>query len=239
MRKMKYILVGCLAVVLIISISALPFGISAIMDSTNQNESHFSNMDTIQLNLSGDPSELSEIQKLHLVGCGKTTELPENQATLTPKQVQQYIVDNLQRYEETGLISGSVADLVMVSCKPVLHYNEATTEQYNIFWIVNMSASAPSQSLELLVDDSTGAIYKINYSCDAESADENAYVDRIRAEYFASCFFDALELEYTITRADCLDNNMWTLTAACAGEENQIVIDFVFYNNGFYCEIKS
>lgn len=239
MRKLKYVLVGCLAAVLIISISVLPFGISAIIDSTNHNKSNLSDMDTIQLNLSGDPSELSAIQKLHLVGYRKTTELLEDQAILDPKQVQQYIVDNLQRYTETGLISGSVADLVMVSCKPVLHYNEAATEQYNIFWIVTMSASAPSQSLELLVDDSTGAIYKINYSCNAESADENAYVDRIRAEYFASCFFDALEIEYTITQADCLDNNMWTLTAACVGEEKQIVIDFVFYNNGFYCEIKS
>ncbi len=239
MRKMKYILVGCLAAVLIISISALPFGISAIMDSTNQNKSHLSDMDTIQLNLSGDPSELSAIQKLLLVGYGKTTELPEDQATLAPMQVQQYIVDNLQRYTDTGLMSGSVTDLVMVSCKPVLYYDEDMTEQYNIFWTVTMSASAPSQSLELLVDDSTGAIYQIDYSCDAVSADENAYVDRIRAEYFASCFFDALEIEYTITQADCLDNNMWTLTAACVGEENEIVIDFVFYYNGFYCKIKS
>lgn len=239
MRKLKYVLVGCLAAVLIISISALPFGISAIMDNTNQNKSHLRDMDTIQLNLSGDPSELSAIQKLLLVGYGKTTELPENQATLAPMQVQQYIVDNLQRYTDTGLISGSVTDLVMVSCKPVLYYDEDMTEQYNTFWTVTMSASAPSQSLELLVDDSTGAIYQIDYSCDAVSADENAFVDRIRAEYFASCFFDALEIEYTITQADCLDNKMWTLTAACAGEENEIVIDFVFYNNGFYCEIKS
>ena len=239
MRKLKYILVGCLAALLIISISALPFGISAIIDSSNHNKSQLSDMDTIQLNLIGDPSGISAIQKLRLVRYGTPTEIPEDQATLTPKQVQQYIVDNLQRYTDTGLISGSVADLVMVSCKPVLYYDEDTAEQYNIFWTVTMSASAPTQSLELLIDDSTGAIYQIEYSCDAESADENAYVDRIRAEYFASCFFDALEIEYTITNADCLDNNVWTLTAACTGEEQEIVIDFVFYSTGFYCEIKS
>lgn len=239
MSKLKYVLVGCLAAVLIISISVLPFGISAFMDRTYQNKSHFSDMDTVQLNLGGDPSELSAIQKLLLVGYGKTTELPEDQATLAPKQVQQFIVDNLQRYTEDGLISGSVNDLVMVSCKPVLYYDEDMTEQYNIFWVVAMSASAPSQSLNLLVDDSTGSIYQIAYSCDADSADENAYVDRIRAEYFASCFFDALDIEYSITRADCLDNNMWTLTAACVGEENEIIIDFVFYNSGFYCEVES
>lgn len=239
MRKLKYVLVGCLAVLLIISISALPFGISAIIDSSNHNKSQLSDMDTIQLNLIGDPSEISAIQKLRLVRYGTPTEIPEDQAVLAPKQVQQYIVDNLQRYTDTGLISGSVADLVMVSCKPVLYYDEDTAEQYNIFWTVTMSASAPTQSLELLIDDSTGAIYQIEYSCNAESADENAYVDRIRAEYFASCFFDALEIEYTITNADCLDNNVWTLTAACTGEEQEIVIDFVFYSTGFYCEIKS
>lgn len=239
MRKTKYVLVGCLAVLLIIAISVLPFGISLFMDSVEKNRPHLSYMDTVQLNLSGASSEPSAIEKLFLIGYGEPTEIPEDQATLSPKQVQQHIVDNLQRYAEAGLMSGSAADLVMVSCKPVLYYEESVTGQYNIFWSVAMSASAPNQSLDLLVDDSTGRIYRIAYSCDAESADENDYIDRIRVEYFASCFFDALEIEYNIANAECSQTNIWTLTATCADGGIEIVVDLVFNNNEFYCKIKS
>ena len=239
MRKLKYVLVGCLAAVLIISISALPFGISAIMDSTNQNKSHLSDMDTIQLNLNGDTTELSPFQKLQLVGCGAVTEVDESQALLTPAQVQQYISENLRRYTDVGLLIGEASDLKMGTCDPMLYYDTDNMEHYSIFWVVEMDASSPNQKLNVLVDDDSGAIYLLAYFCDAESATDDVSAYKIKVEHFAAYFFDALKIEYRIEDCYPSDDTTWYLSAVCSDGEQEVLIELYFYGNGFECSISS
>ena len=239
MRKMKYILVGCLAVVLIISISALPFGISAVIDSSNHNKSQLSDMDTIQLNLNGDTPELSTFQKLQLVGRGTVTAVEESQTLLTPDQVEQYILKNLQGYTDAGLLIGSGSDLKMGACTPMLYYDTNNMEHYNIFWVVEMDASSPNQKLNILVDDNSGAIYLMDYYCDAESATDDVSAYKIKAEHFATCFFDALKIEYHIKDCYLSDDTTWCLSAVCSDGEQEVLIELYFYGNGFECPVNS
>ena len=239
MRKLKYVLVGCLAAVLIISISALPFGISAIMDSSNHNKSHLSDMDTIQLNLNGDTTELSPFQKLQLVGCGVVTEVDESQALLTPDQVQQYISENLQRYTDAGLLIGEVSDLKMGTCVPMLYYDANNMEHYSVFWIVELAARSPDQRLELLVDDDTGGIYQLHYLCNAESATDDVSSYKNKVEHFATCFFDALKIEYRIEDCYPSDDTTWYLRAICSDGEQEVLVELYFFGNGFDCSISS
>lgn len=239
MRKLKYALVGCLAALLIISISALPFGISAIIDSNNHNKSQLSDMDTIQLNLNGDTTELSTFQKLQLVGHGTVTAVDESQALLTPDQVEQYILENLQRYMDAGLLIGSESDLKMGTCVPMLYYDTNNMEHFNIFWVVEMNASSPNQKLNVLVDDNSGAIYLLNYHCDAESATDDVSAYKIKVDHFATCFFDALKIEYRIKDCYLSDDTTWYLSAVCSDGEQEVLIELYFYGNGFECSVNS
>ena len=239
MRKLKCVLVGCLAAVLIISISALPFGISAIMDSTNHNKSNLSDMDTIQLNLNGEMTELAPVQKLQLVGCGASTEVAENQALHTPDQIKQLVIENLQRYTDAGLFIGDVSILEMQVCAPLLYYNIDDAEQYNIFWTVEMTDIAPEQKLELLIDDNSGAIYLIDYYCTAEAAIDSSSATKANVERLAVCFFDSLHIDYVVEDCYQSENKTWYLSAVCSDRNQEVKVELYYFGNGFYCEINS
>lgn len=234
MRKMKYIIVSTVVILLIIIISALPFGISSFLDSTTHGQSHQSNIDTIQLNIISD---LTPIQKLRLVGQGGFTPVSNNQAVLTKDQVEQYAMINLERFALAGLIDYVNADWVISTCEPVLYYDVEKAERNNIFWKVQME-SVTNQSAELLIDDYTGEMYFINYSSNVESIDEDISTSKTNVEHFATCYLGDISVEYSIVECFQSDSNGWMMTVVCSDDMGEIIIELSCSSEGLRCTIN-
>lgn len=234
MRKMKYILTSCLATVLIFLISALPFGISAMMDRANQNKSHLRDVDTIQLYLNGDATALSPFQKLRLIGLGAGSGVPETEAIHTPEQIEQFIREALQGYTDAGLLVGDVDSLEMITCATELYYNFNNEEQHNIFWTIELGVPAEAHSLRLMMDDQSGCIYWVDYYCSEEAA-----VTKAKVEQLAAFFFGALGIDYVVEDCFQMEDTTWYLSAVCSEGYREVKVELSYSENGFSCTIIS
>lgn len=234
MRKFRYVFAGCLAAVLILFISALPFGISAIMDRTNQNKSYLHDMDAIQLYLHADETVLSPFQKLRLVGLGTGSGVPETEATHTPDEIEQFVMEELKKYEDAGLLTGNADSFVMTICAPELYYNFNNEQQQNIFWSVELGVPAQGESLRLLMDDQSGSLYWVDYYCSEEAA-----VTKTKVEKLAACFFGELGIDYVVEACAQSDDSTWYLSAVCPEGYREVRVDLSYSENGFSCTINS
>lgn len=234
MRKMKYIIVSTVVILLIIIISALPFGISSFLDSTTHGQSHQSNIDTIQLNIISD---LTPIQKLRLVGQGGFTPVSNNQATLTKDKVEQYAMNNLERFTSAGLIDYADGDWVISTCEPVLYYDIEKAERNNIFWKVQMEG-VTNQSVELLIDDYTGEMYFINYSSNVEIIDEDISINKTNVEHFATCYLGDISVEYSIVECRQTESNAWMMNVVCSDGMDEVIIELYLSIEGLHCTIN-
>ena len=234
MRKFRYVFAGCLAAVLILFISALPFGISAIMDRTNQNKSHLHDMDAIQLYLHADATVLSPFQKLRLVGQGTGSGVPKTEATHTPEEIEKFVMDELKRYADAGLLTGNANSFVMITCAPELYYNFNNEQQQNIFWSVELGVPAQGQSLRLLMDDHSGCIYWVDSYCS-----EEAIVTKAKVEQLAAFFFGTLGIDYVVEDCFQMEDTTWYLSAVCSEGYQEVRVELSYSENGFSCTINS
>lgn len=230
MRKINYIIVSVTVIFLIIIISALPFGISSFLDRTTYGQSYQSNINTIQLNTFSD---LTPIRKLQLIAQGEVTPISNNQAMLTKERVEQYAKDNLERFSNADLIDYADGDWTVSACEAMLFYDVEKAERYNIFWKVRMESTL-DRFAELLIDDSTGGMYFIDYSANAESMDEYVSVGRTNAEHFATCYLGSIDVEYSIDECFQTQKSVW-MTLVCSDGVDEAIIELHLSIDTLYC----
>lgn len=230
MHKMKYAIVSIITIFLIVIISTLPFGISYFLDSAMHGQSHQSNISTIQLNIASD---LAPIRKLQLIGQGEVTPVSNNQAMLTKECVERYAKDNLERLTSAGLIDYADSDWTISACESVLYYDVEKAERHNIFWKVRME-SIEDRFAELLIDDSTGGMYFINYSGNAENMDEDISISRTSVEHFATCYLGNINVEYSIDECFQTQRSVW-MTVVCFDGVDEVIIELYLSIDALYC----
>lgn len=230
MRKMKYVIVSILTILLIIIISALPFEIFSFLDSATHGQSYQSNINTIQLNI---VSDLTPIRKLQLISQGEVTLISNNQAMLTKERVEQYAKDNLERFANAGLIDYTDSDWTISACEPMLYYDVEKAERHNIFWKVRMEGVA-DRFAELLIDDSTGGMYFINYSGNVEKMDEDISIGKTNVGHFATCYLGSIDVKYSIDECFQTQRSVW-MTVVCSDSVDEVIIELHLSIDGLYC----
>lgn len=233
MHKMKYAIVSAMAILLILIISALPFGISSIQDHTTHGRPHQSNIDIILLNT---VSNLTPIQKLQLIGQGGSYFISDDQATCTKEQVAEYAKESLERFTGAGLLDHADGDWAIATCEPVLYYDMKKAERYNIFWKVLME-DATNQLAELLIDDRTGEMYYIYYTCNMESMEENVSVSKTNVEHFATCYLGSISTEFSIDECRQTQDDVWMMTVACYDAMDEVIVELYLNAEKMYCTI--
>lgn len=232
MRNVRYIVVSIFTVLLIVVTSILPVGISAFFDSTTHGKTYISDMDTIQLSFIGTSSELTSVQKLRLVGQGTYTSVADDQVLLTTDNVEQYAVETARRFMFAGLIDIPISELSVSICEPLLYYDFENSDQYFICWSVKLSDASIVVPFEVLIDDSTGKVLYVDYSCGDMS------ISKSKVELFASCYLDSLNVQYNVIECTQLENGAWQMSVMCFEGLDEVNIELYMDSEGFYSIIS-
>lgn len=129
-------------------------------------------------------------------------EVPEALAEHTAEAAEQAAVDALQPYMEAGLIPEFT--VWSVEAQPLLIQTADTADLTGLIWAVNVSGNPDGLPyISLDIDDATGALLRLNVSCENwDAADMEGCLAR-----FAEIYFAGLDLEeYEQFATDDLEN---------------------------------
>ena len=189
MNKLKMPLAIVLTVVLLLLCAALPKFVSLIIDIKSGQSPSYTDMATVQLDLSSN-SSFTTTDKLALMCTAEATNISPDQMTMTEDDVHAAVTAFLKQLESSGIFSGF--EPTVLSIQPKLMFNLSDSSQHIAVWTVSFTCDdEPYQSLLLDVDDETGQILSVSYniyqSYEMETVwEHNAVVLRILAEVYFS-----------------------------------------------------
>lgn len=158
MRKIKYIVVALLVLVLIAGGAVLPWGVSVWQDGRVHGRIQYSDTGDAAL----DAGRLTDFEKLQLLAVGSYVDADSAQVEMTQNGVRSAAVSGLLGYVENGLTQ-PLGKFDEFSCSPRLYLPVTTGGKGNIFWSVEFHDPAESASIHLLLDDNTGKIFSFEY----------------------------------------------------------------------------
>lgn len=207
MKKLKIPVLILLTLGLLILFALLPKLISSALDIRLSQTPSFSDMFSIQLNLS-QKQEMSSIDKLAFLSTAEFANASQDQMTMSENDVSDHVYAFLLQCEAAGIFQ--VFEPSTVSMQPKLVYDLSDPSKHILVWTVTMIYEKdPSQSLLLDVDDETGQILSVKYSIyqqyvmDGVWERNKAVIDAITDLYFSQLGLldKATEIENSATDA--------------------------------------
>lgn len=233
MRKVKYIVSGILLIVLIVGASLLPNILSIIHDKSTHGTSHYSALQTIQIDMSNDRTKLDVFDSLLLLTTEDGSPIDGGQTNLSKDDIFSIIIPKLVLYEDAALVEGPVQELSILVNDPYLFYSKETG-LYNIIWNVVLVGSNPNQRFAVVLDDATGSILMLGYECEAVESEADAVAKQEMLEKFAALYFGDLGLQYTTNGSASISAETSVLTASCTNNDGQVIkIEFTLSKSGF------
>lgn len=233
MRKIKYTVSVILLLALIVGASLLPNILSIIHDEATHGTSHYSALDTIQIDMSNDRTKLTVFDSLLLLTTEDGSPVDGSQASLSEDDILSIIIPKLALYEDAALIEGAIQDLSLLAYDPYLFYSKETG-LYNIIWNVVLAGNNPNQRFAVALDDATGSILMLGYECEADDSEADAVAKQEKLEQFAALYFGDLGLEYTINGSASISAETSVLTSTCTDSAGRtIIIEFTLSKSGF------
>lgn len=233
MRKVKYTVSSILLIALIVGASLLPNILSIIHDNSTHGTSHYSALNTIQIDMSNDRTKLAVFDSLLLLTTEDGSPIDGGQTNLSEDDILSIIIPKLALYEDAALIEGSVQDLSLLTIVPYLFYSKETG-LYNIIWNIVLTGSNPNQRFAIALDDATGSILMLGYECEAVESEADAVDKQEMLEQFAALYFGDLGLQYTTDGSASISADTSVLTASCTDNDGRVIkIEFTLSKSGF------
>ena len=162
MRKLKTILIFLVTLALLAVGAAFPKLVAMVTDRNHLNQPGTQEMQSINLDLSGERQALSTVGKIDLLSRGQTINITENEASMTVAEVNAAVEAAMAEYVDAGIFEWF--DITAWNTQPKLCVDPNAPDNYGIFWTVTiLNEIEPYQSLGMDIDDETGKIYSIRY----------------------------------------------------------------------------
>lgn len=236
-RKIAPVLLLTFAIVLLVA--CLPGIVGGCMDLLTLGKPDEAPIGHVELQLGTreeiDPGRM--FQKLALERSMQTIPVTNREATMTKEQVFEAVEEQMGQY---GFFQWF--DYTQRTAEPHLAMDPEDSDNYAIIWVVDYASKEPYHNLFLHVDDTTGAILKIDYYTHEElyPAEEQRYI----FEEWTNTYFERLGLDMDSEYVQSLEVR-WTedtpekdsMRLCCHMQEIQyglVTVHFIVEPGGFY-----
>lgn len=162
MRKLKIALIFLVTVALLTVGAVLPRLVAMVTDRNHLNQSGTQEMQSINLDLSGERRALSTVGKIDLLSRGQTINITEKEASMTVAEVNAAVEAAMAEYVDAGIFEWF--DITAWNTQPKLCVDPDAPDNYGIFWMVTiLNENEPYQCLMMDIDDETGKVFSIRY----------------------------------------------------------------------------
>lgn len=162
MRRLKIpiLILGTLG--LLAAFALLPRFISHALDLRRGNSPAYTDIHSVQLDLSADENTLTTVDKLALLSRAETVNIRQDQAAMEESEVYEVIQAFFAQLESTGICAGF--EPTQFSIEPKLVYDLSDSFRNFTLWTASFHCEdATKQSLLLDIDDETGQILCVRY----------------------------------------------------------------------------
>ena len=211
MKKLKIPLLIIVSLGLLLVFALLPKLVSRALDAHRGKTPSYSDIKSLELELSPRNEGLSDLDKLSLLARAEALNLRQDQMSMTQAEVEEVITAHLSRMDTLGLCQAF--EPATYSLQPKLMYD--LSDAANNFALWTASFVSPHVTLLLDVDDETGNILCISYhikesfSMDGVWARNQAVAEKLTEFYFSQfglletardlCFSDYREVDGGVT----------------------------------------
>lgn len=162
MRRLKNAMVFLVTLGLLAVGAGLPRLVAVATDRNHLDQPGTREMQSIDLDLSGERRELSVGGKIDLLRHCQIIDITEKEATMTVAEVNAAAEAAMAEYVDAGIFQWF--DITSWTSQPKLCIDPDAPDNYGIFWMVTViNELKPYQSLGIDIDDETGTVYSIRY----------------------------------------------------------------------------
>lgn len=241
MRVFKIAVSSLLCVAVLILCGFLP-RLTAALQDYGTDKVLYADMEPLSL-------EIRELTLLEKLGCftdSSTVFLPDYNATTKREDLPSVIAAEMSLYQNVGLVSMDLdffdMDMWYFEASLAMCYNAFAPEKNALFWFIQMSSSYYGESnLQLVLDDSTGAILIIDFETMEPSYSSNIPYDVLMRFYIT--YFERLGVpleQVAAVEIEPVDISK-TSTAVEIGWDDEtfgrMVLNFQVYERGFFVNL--
>lgn len=213
MKKLKIPLLIIVSLGLLLVFALLPKLVSRVLDAHRGKTPSYSDMKSVELDLSTRGSGLSFPEKLALLAHASAVDMQADQMSMTEQEAQEVIIAHLTRMDSLGLVGAF--EPATYSLVPKLMYDVFDASRNFTIWTV--SFVSPEVTLLMDVDDETGAVLCIShhrsesFSMDGVWERNHNFMDSLTQFYFSQfglleyakelCFTDYAEVDGGVSEA--------------------------------------
>lgn len=243
MHKRKICIAVLLTFALLAAGACFPNIVSHILDWQHNGVPSYNPIMSIQLEIKRDVPALGRLAMMSRMD--GYIELAESKASMTKEEVMTAVSNGLAPYIDTQLMDAQLMEYSEsdVQLHPCLIQVPNMPDLQGVVWFVTVSADPNAFSyLGMAIDDETGDILQINYTCEVEM---NTISGVEALNQFADIFFSSLgiedywyfaetNLEYEYTAEDV--NAMRYSLGVGDKVYGEVNIDLYVHEHGFYVE---
>ena len=174
--------------------AALPVIVSLLQDRSTVNNSGYSEMKSMDLDVKEQRESMPTMGKLALFGNMETINIDPSQASMTEEEAFQAAQEQMKAYEEAGIFQWF--DVTLRSAEPKLGIDMKDANNFLVYWTVSfVNEDGEGQWLNLDIDDETGRILCIYYGVyDSYSMDGVWQRNKLIMREFTDIYFSQLDL---------------------------------------------
>lgn len=191
MRKVKISIAVFLTLTLLAAGAYFPNIVSHILDWQHNGAASYNPIASVRLEIKKDVPSLGRLAMMCRMD--RYIELTEGMASMTKEEVMTAVCDGLTPYVDAQLMEYlmeySENDIELYPC---LIQVPDLPDLQGVVWLVTVTSPNAASYLDMAIDDETGHILGINYTCDAEM---NAMTGVEALNVFADIFFSSLGIE--------------------------------------------
>lgn len=162
MKKMKTPLLILLTIMILIACASLPAIAASVQDSATVNNSGYSGMKSMKLDIYEEKESIPMMGKLELISNMETINIDPSQASMTEEEVFKAAEEQMKAYEAAGIFQWF--DVTLRSAEPRLGIDLKDANNFIVYWTVSfVNEYGQGQWLNLNIDDETGRILCIYY----------------------------------------------------------------------------
>ena len=238
MKIFKTVLSSLLCVALLVLCAFLP-RLAAAFQDYGTDKVLYADMEPLSL-------EIREMTLLEKLGCFTDSSVvypPEYNATTKREDLPEVIAAEMYLYQDVGLVNVDFDFTDMekwyMEAELAMCYNIYAPEKNALFWLIQMSSSYYGEScLQLVLDDSTGAILLIDFETMTPSYSDNSLYDALMRFYIV--YFDRLGIP--LERVSALELEPVDISKNCVAVEfgwddetfGRLTLNFQMFDRGFF-----
>lgn len=198
MKRLKSLVFFLLTSVIIIFGGMLPFIAGNVQDSLEGQAITLEKIKTVQFF-----NELTDIEKLSLICFGEMAEVSEEKANMNTKEVQTTAISILETFGKNGMIPlesdyGTYGEMFWdfnFYAEPILLYNNTSSQERGIFWLIDLKSADGIHSISMCIDDQDGKLMIISYYKEAaEFYEALGYMKEELLNIFCETYFTQISL---------------------------------------------